>query len=372
MTFTETNCRPISLLPILSKILEKIIHEQINTYFKDNDLFTNYQHAYREKYSTATALTQMTDDWLWEMENNNIIGVVLLDFSAAFDIIDHEILLKKLKSYGFVESALQFISSYLSDRRQLVYYNGCYSDSKTVKHGVPQGSCLGPILYTIFTNDLPSVLSKAGISMFADDTTVYLAAKSVSEIKTDLEREIEYLTDWVDNNKLILNVSKTMSIVIGTNHSLRAKPHLDLHIKDVSVKQVEEVKLLGILIDSKLSWDKHIQRVVSKMGSSLSVIKRCSEYLTKQTIPVVIQTLVLSHLDYCSVVWSNTSLSNIKKLQLVQNKAARVALRCGTKTNVAKMHNQLSWLWVKNRGLYALTNFLNNIITVKKSIYVLP
>lgn len=141
MSFSETNSRPISLLPILSNLMEKIIYEQVNTYFKENDLITNYQHAYREKHSTATALTQMTDDWLWEMDQSNIIGVVLLDFSAAFDLIDHNILLEKLQCYGFDESAIKFISSYLCNRKQVVYFNGCYSNIKSVKHGVPQGSC---------------------------------------------------------------------------------------------------------------------------------------------------------------------------------------------------------------------------------------
>lgn len=307
----------------------------------------------------------MTDDWLWEMDKGNIIGTVLLDFSAAFDLIDHKILLKKLECYGFSEAAVQFFNNYLCDRKQLVYYNGCYSNAQTVKHGVPQGSCLGPLLYSIFTNDLPLVLDKADISMFADDTTIYLAGKTIAEVRTELERELNNIVNWVENNKLVLNVGKTTSIIIGSKHSLRAKPQLNISIKNTIIKQIEEIKLLGVCIDSQLSWDKQVNNVVSKMGRSIAVIRRCSKYLTKPMIPYVIQSLVLSHLDYCAVVWSNTSLNNIKKLQLVQNKAARVALGCGFRANVVKMHKRLSWLWVKDRWLYAKSNFLRNIITTQ-------
>ena len=153
LQFSESNSRPLSLLPLFSKIMERCVYEQIQSYFSNNNLFTNFQHAYREKYSTATALEQMVDDWYKAIEQRKIIGTVFLDFSAAFDILDHDLLLEKLKYYRFSHSALLWIKSYLHDRHQTVYFNGSYSDIKQVKYGVPQGSCLGPLLYSIFTND---------------------------------------------------------------------------------------------------------------------------------------------------------------------------------------------------------------------------
>lgn len=154
-------------------------------------------------------------------------------------------------------------------------------------------------------------------------------------------------------------------MVIGTSHSLCSKPILDLHINNISVKQVEDAKLLGLIIDNKLSWDKHINSRIVKMGNSLSVIKRCTKYLTQQNIKQIIQALILSHLDYCSAVWSYTSLGNIRKLQMVQNKAARVALTCGFRTNVKRMYECLSWFDVKNRLLYSLMFFMRNVITTR-------
>ena len=365
LQFSESNSRPISLLPILSKIMEKIVYEQIQSYFSNNYLFTDFQHAYRKKYSTTTAMTQMLDDWCNEITQKKMIGTVFLDFSAAFDILDHELLLAKLKRYGFSSSALLIIKSYLSERWQMVYFNGSESDLKQVRHGVPQGSCLGPLLYSIFTNDFPLALKTARMTMYADDTTIYLAERTIDGLNRKLSEEMKLVTEWVNCNGLILNVSKTTSMVIGSNYSLRSNPELNVMINNKLIKHVKEVKLLGIIIDRTLSWDMHIKRIITKIGNILSMIRRCSKYLTTQITKQVIQALVLSHMDYCTVVWSNTSLANIRKLQLIQNKAARVALMYGIRSNICQMHASLGWLDVKHRLSYLLMVFLKNIITTK-------
>ena len=173
-----------------------------------------------------------------------------------------------------------------------------------MKHGVPQGSCLGPLLYSIFTNDFPLVLNKAHISMYADDSTIYLAAATVDDLNANLASEMTKVVDWINNSKLILNVSKTNCIIIGTNHSLSSKPKLSLTINKTVINQLEEVKLLGVIIDNKLSWDKHIQKVVTKMGNAISIIKRCAKYLTHQLVKQVIRALVcgsrfMTTLEYC-------------------------------------------------------------------------
>lgn len=160
-SFCGTNSRPISILPVLSKILEKIAFKQIQNYFCTNQLDSEFQHAYKKNHSTCTALVQMTDDWLRQIDDKNIVGAVLLDFSAAFDVIDHELLLGKLFTYGFGNNAIKWVRSYLSDRSQCVFFNGALSGLKSVVCGLPQGSCLGPLLFSVFTNDLPLALNKA-------------------------------------------------------------------------------------------------------------------------------------------------------------------------------------------------------------------
>lgn len=182
LALTGKNSRPITILPVLSKLMERIVHSQVKEYFESNGLNTDVHNAYRQNHSTCSALTVMTDDWLKERDNLKMTGAVLLDFSAAFDVIDHNLLIGKLECYGFSPTAIDFMKSYLTCRTQRVYYTGSWSHSKVLNCGVPQGSCLGPLLYAIFTNDLPSVLCKATVQMYADDSILHYAAKTVSEL----------------------------------------------------------------------------------------------------------------------------------------------------------------------------------------------
>lgn len=364
-TFTGSNSRPISLSPVLNKLLEKIVFDQIQRYFSVNNLTSDYQHAYRESHSTATALTQMTDEWLKEIDKKNIVGAVLLDFSAAFDLVDHKLLLNKLMYYGFAPTVLSWMESYLFNRTQRVFFNGSFSDATDVESGIPQGSSLGPLLFSIFTNDFPLALKKAYVSMYSDDITIYMNATTVNEITATLNKELQTVLEWVTSNKLALNITKTKSIVFGTNHSLSSKPQLNLRLNSAVVEQVEETKLLGVILDSKLSWTRHIDSVVVKMGRNISIIKRCSAFVTPQLIKQVIQTLVLSHLDYCPMIWSNATKKDLGKLQLAQNRAARLALRCTLRSSVNNMHVRLSWMKVTDRLTASLLVFVRNINTLK-------
>lgn len=198
----------------------------------------------------------MTDDWLREIEGKKIVGAVLLENSAAFDIINHNLFLKKLECYGFDQSVLSWFESYLNNRTQTIFFNGSYSDVRAVTRGVPQWSCLGPLLYNIFTNDLPLVLNKAIIAMYADDSTIYTSALTTNKLDTVLNAELQSVVEWVKRNKLVMNVSKTSSMVLGSNHTISKNPELNLRINDVCINQVHETKLLGIVIDNKLSWTK--------------------------------------------------------------------------------------------------------------------
>ena len=251
--FNEKNSRPISILPVLSKIMERLVHSQIQAYFTSNNLVTNFQHAYRAGHSTSTALIQMTDDWLKAIDNSMLVGAVLLDFSAAFDVLDHFLLVEKLKCYGFNSSALKWIRSYLSHRSQKVYLNGSLSTSRGLDCGVPQGSCLGPLLFSVYTNDLSWATKSATTVLFADDSTLYCAAKSCDILNEVLSRELKIVHDWVVCNRLVLNISKTKCMVLGTRHRLSTEPKLDLNLCSLAVKQVESTKLLGVMLDCTLS-----------------------------------------------------------------------------------------------------------------------
>ena len=363
---TGINSRPISILPVLAKMMEKCVFNQIQSYFSVNVLNSDFQHAYRNGLSTCTALTQLVDDCLMNADTKRLVGSVLLDFSAAFDIIDHNMLLDKLSCYGFTLSAVSWIKSYLSNRSQRVFYNGSLSDVKHIHCGIPQGSCLGPLLFTIFTNDMPLVLDRANIAMYSDDTTLYMSATNVEDLSVALNKELQCISEWVVNNKMILNISKTKSIIFGSQYMLKSKPKLNLYLRELEIEQVDEVKLLGVTLDSHLTWSTHIDNVTKKMGGGLSMIRRCAEFLTPTSAVQVIQALVISHLDYCPVVWSNAAKKDLHKLQIAQNKAARLALKCNIRLNTQLIHQNLSWLLVEQRLTASLAVFFRNICLNKK------
>ena len=299
------------------------------------------------------------------IDNRRFAAAVLLDFSSAFDLIDHNLLLRKMQCYGFSSAASIWLQNYLINRRQTVFFNGSFSEEKTVCCGIPQGSCLGPLLFSIYKNDLPLVLRKAKIAMYADDSTIYSSQSTVQELEIVLMEELKSVIEWVTNNKLVLNISKTKSIIFGTRYMLLNEPRLNIVVKDINVAQVQETKLLGIEVDNKLSWSSHINAVVRRMGRGLSMVRRCSNMLPFNMTADVIKTVVLSQLDYCSEIWSCAAAAHIKAIQTVQNRAARCALRCPLRTNVNMMHNVLSWLKVKERLLASLLNLTRNIVITK-------
>lgn len=364
--FAGPNSRPVSILPILSKLMEKIICKQIQCYFEENSINSECQHAYKVGYSTSTALTSLTDNWLKCIDMKLMVGAVLLDFSAAFDIISHELLLRKLSAYNFEDTAIKFMNSYLVNRQQCVLFNGTLSEMVTPQCGVPQGSCLGPLLYSIFVNDLPHVLKGACMEIYADDTTMYVSAENAVSVNKLLQEELMLVSNWVSENRLKLNVLKTKSIMLGSRYMLRSNPELHLVLQDAAIEQVREAKLLGVIIDEILSWSTHINKMVSKMSSNISMIRRGVHLLTGSTVKLVLQSLVLSSLDYCSTIWSSASKQDVDKLQLIQNRAARLALRCSGRSSVEWMHAVLSWMRVDQRLACSLVTFLFNICHIGK------
>lgn len=304
---TGHNSRPISVLPVLSKLLEGVMFKQIQHYFEVNNMNSDFQHAYKEGYSTSTALTCLTDDLLTQIDRKSVVGLVFLDFSAAFDLIDHELL--KLSAYGFKNSVIHFMRSYMTDRRQCVKFNGAFSDIETLQCGIPQGSCLGPLLFSIFVNHMPHVLRNAGTVMYADDTTIFASASSTEQVNKTLQYELTLISDWVTANKLKLNISKTKCTVLGSNYSLRSDQKLLLSLYGAATEQVTEAKLLGITIDETLSWHIHIKNIVSKMSKSISNIRKC--FLTDTTIKLVIQSL-----DQCGLAPQKNNLLNSSSLRI--------------------------------------------------------
>lgn len=174
----------------------------------------------------------------------------------------------------------------------------------------------------------------------------------MQELNVVLQTELNAVVDLINKNYLILNLSKTHCIVFGSNHTINLNPSLKIKVQENQIEQVYETKLLGIIDDSRLSWSKHIDSMCAKMGRAVTIIKRYAKFLTSKTIKVISQALILSNLDYCSTVWSNATAEKIRKLQIIQNRAARMVLGCDYYTSLKFMHEKLNWLSVYDRLLY--------------------
>jgi len=359
------NSRPISLLPAISKLMEKICKDQIQSYLVSNNILSDRQHAYKMHHSTASALVQMTDRWREEVDKGNLVGAVLLDFSAAFDVVNHKVLLAKLKSYGFVQSAVNWVNSYLTDRTQAVSVNGGVSSHRKCLSGVPQGSCLGPLLFCIYTNDLPTAITHCNIELYADDSTPSASGPNVSMIQNTLQAELNHIWDWVQANKLVLNVEKTKSILMGSRHRLRSNPELQLSLNGKRIEQVFQAKLLGFIIDQYLTWTQQADKVLNRMTGSLAMLKRSRHLIVDGPLKMVTQALVLSHLDYCACLLSACPQTSLNKLQILQNRAARLILNARYNENIDYMHSKLQWPTVKER-LYTGTLSMFNKLLVSK------
>ena len=225
------NYRPVSLLPVLSKVLERCVFVQMVTYLEENDLLHPSHHGFRAKHSTVSALIQMFDTWIDAFEDEEVSAVIMLDMSAAFDVVDHGILLSKLALYGFEDTALSWTSSYLSNRVQSVFIEGHLSEPLAVECGVPQGSILGPLLYLLYTNDLPEAVhehhlqqglqqqhqyynlhchSCGGLCLYADDSTFTLSNKNTDELNVEIDQKYKIIAQYMNKNKFILNKTHLM------------------------------------------------------------------------------------------------------------------------------------------------------------------
>ena len=264
-----SNYRPISVISIVARIMEKLIHNQIYEYLIKSNLLSTSQHGFRPLHSTCTALLDITNRWYQNMDIGQLTGVVFLDLRKAFDTVNHEILLKKLNIYGIRGTALLWLRSYLTDRTQYCRINGQMSNPLTVINGIPQGSALGPLLFLIYINDLPKCLEHATASMFADDTQIETSSNDVSVMKHELNHDLENVSTWLSANKLTLNKMKTEYMIIGSNKRLKhSQIHLEphIHIGESRIDRVKTTKSLGLMIDESLIWNAQVDKITGKVN----------------------------------------------------------------------------------------------------------
>ena len=272
------NYRPISLLPQISKIFDKLIKSRISNFLNKFNILNDNQYGFRKNLSTADALSDVLESVNTNLENLENCAIVSIDLRKAFDTLDHDILINKLYIYGIRGIALKLIKSYLSDRIQFVRYNNTDSYYNYIKCGVPQGSVLGPLLFILYINDLPNISDTFKSVLFADDTTLIFSNTSILELKNNIQFNINKLYDWLNVNKLSLNISKT-NVLLFNIRNKNININMDLNINNIKVKQVSEIKFLGVIIDCKLNWKLQLNYVSSKLSRTIAILHKVKNKL---------------------------------------------------------------------------------------------
>ena len=361
------NYRPVSNLPFISKILEKIVALQIAEHLEEFSLLEVNQSAYRKLHNTETALLKIFDDLLTNADNMRISVLVMLDLSAAFDTIDHTILGDRLGSLGFGGSVLNWFHSYLTNRTQSVSINDITSDPVTLEFGVPQGSVLGPILYTIYTTSLGKLIREHDIDfhMYADDTQIYMSMDTLqpSHEKSKLETCLKSVKDWMLSNKLKLNDEKTEVIVCNPRQFVF---HFDsILIGEQSIEPSHCARNLGVFIDNKLNMNDHISHMCKSIYLELRRLKQASKYLNQSSLKTLASSFVLSRLDYCNSLFAKLPCYQVERLQKLQNYAARIIFNKPRREHVTPLLLELHWLPVSARIDYKIAMLifksLNNL-----------
>lgn len=345
------NYRPISILPVIAKVFEKIIFDQLYSYLSSNDILSKFQSGFRPYHSTLTALLQATEEWFHNMDLGLLSGVLFVDFSKAFDTVNHRVLLEKLQLYGIKDKALEMFSSYLDNRSQCCVVNNAFSKFNVIESGVPQGSILGPLLFLVYVNDLPNCLECTTPGMYADDTHVTATASNVRDLEKLLDSDVENLCIWLRANRLSINSSKTEFMMIASNIKLKQLLR-DPKIKLGSdcVKRVTTAKLLGVLIDENLSWGDHINNnIIPKVMKGLRMLRTFRSILSIPQLISLYNSLVLPHFDYCSSLWGNCGKVLKSKLQKLQNRAARIITHSSYEIRSAEILKSLGWSDLETR-----------------------
>ena len=362
LDFMFENFRPISNLPFVAKSAEKATISQLSIHCVENAPFPECQSAYRKNHSTETALLKIQNDILLSMDRQEVTLLVLIDLSAAFDTIDHAILLETLeKDFGVTGNALKWLTSYLSERKQTILIKDHESEVFNLQSGVPQGSCLGPVLFILYVAGLFKVIDKhlPNAHTYADDTQIYHSFRPDTSLSQDaalksIENCVADIRAWMLSNRLLINDSKTEFIIIGSKQQLSKININEIRVGESTIEPVEVVQSLGMWFDSHMSMDIHIGKVCSKAFRGLYNIRQIRKFLSEDTTKILVHAFVTSHLDYCNSLFYGLPQSQYDRLQKVLNAAARVVCLIPKFDHITPVLIGLHWLPVKYRVIFKI------------------
>ena len=340
------NYRPISLLPAISKVIEKIIFNQLSTYLEESQILDGSQYGFRRNRSTEYAALEVIDRIITKMDNNKIPINIYLDLSKAFDTIDHSILIDKLQFYGIKGTNLNLFHSYLTNRKQYTEIDDLKSSILPIQTGVPQGSILGPLLFILYINDFPQASKLFDFIMYADDTTLASTLDKFTESNNNMElcdsinSELVKINEWLTINKLSINTSKSKYMTFSFQKNFAHD--LDLKIDNLRIERVHEFNFLGIIIDTQLNWAKHTGKIANSCSQKIGVLNKLKHVLPLQIKIMLYNSLILPHINYGLMLWGFQT----HRIFTLQKKALRIITLSGYLSHTGALYKANNMLKV--------------------------
>ena len=353
----KQNYRPISVLPIFSKIWESIMLKQLTKYLNDRNILNTKQFGFIPQSNTMTASIHLLNFILKNLDSKRKVSGMFVDIRKAFDCVDHSILLEKLKYYGLSQSAIALVKSYLSQRYQIVKIGVTKSSPKEVKYGIPQGSILGPLLFNIYINDIFEQPLEGYIQLYADDAVFLYNGSNYPEIEVKMKKDITIINNWFNSNYLAMHENKTVLMTFSFTECIY---NFNLWLNSVKLKQVDQIKYLGLILQSNLNWKPHIDHIKNKIVPIIFALRKTRNYITERSAWMIYNSFILPHFSYLISVWGASGQTFISQLAKLQNKCIKTIRRLPFLYPSINLYNN-SILPIKMLYLYELLIFAYKI-----------
>ena len=346
-----SNYRPISLLPLPGKLLEKLVHQKLIVFIESHQILNCNQGGFRSGHSSIESATELVDDIAFSNNRNLSTLVTFVDFKKAFDTVNHSIVIRKLERLGVRGINKKWIKSYLTNRSQSTIANNSISTLLPINCGVPQGSILGPLIFLIYINDLVDSLGTIHARLYADDTALSVAGDDLTVMAEEMQNGLNRLDDWCKLNRLTVNASKTKLMLFPARKDISGTRCPDLILNNTTLESVNHYKYLGVTLDTKLNFQLHVQQVQRLASHKIYLLGKIRYLLTKEAALAIYRSKITPYFDYGDVLFHNANTNLLNKLQRLQNRALRICLNAEPRTAVDQLHNDAKLPFLHKRRI---------------------
>ena len=360
-----SNYRPVSLLPLPGKLLERVVHDRIMDFLNERNFLTSNQGGFRKGYSTVSTIADLTDDLFKGINSGLTTLASFVDLRKAFDTVNQDILLRKLHKAGVRGNPLEWCRNYLTGRRQKTVANGLSSGYLPVTCGVPQGSVLGPLFFLIYVNDLDSILVNCNVKLYADDTVLYQSGENCNIAEQKLQASLDVFSRWCSSNALSVNTKKTKLMAFGSRSKIKKCSKAKVILNGEKLKLVPSFKYLGVTLDPTLSYNHQIAGVIRTVQHKMQLLGKLKKYLNNDVALSIYKSMLLPYLDYADVIFCKANTAELDKLQKLQNRCLKICLGHQRDYNTTRLHRESKAPFLKDRQKTHTLNFMYK----RKSMY---